>query len=172
MMVKYELDKLELPYTLIELGEVQITGVVSQEKLQALKFALVEIGLDLIDDKKTQLIEKIKNVITEMIHYDDELPRTNFSDYLSDKLHLDYPYMSNVFSQTKGITIEQYIMVHRIERVKELLSYDELTITEIAYKMNYSGISHLSNQFKKVTGITPSFYKALKSSNRISLEDL
>jgi AraC-like DNA-binding protein len=93
-----------------------------------------------------------------MIHYDDELPRTNFSDYLSDKLHLDYPYMSNVFSQTKGITIEQYIMVHRIARVKVLLSYDELTITKIAYKMNYSGISHLSNQFKKVTGITPSFY--------------
>ena len=172
MMVKYELDKLELKYTIVELGEVHIVGNMSPEKLKQFKLALIEMGLDLIDDKKTQLVEKIKNVVIEMIHYAEELPRTNFSDYLSEKLNMDYTYMSNVFSQTKGITIEQYIMVHRIEKVKELLIYDELTIKEIAYKMNYSGTSHLSNQFKKVTGITPSFFKAMKTFRRTGLEEL
>jgi len=113
MMVKYELDKLELKYTIVELGEVHIVGNMSPEKINQFKLALLEMGLDLIDDKKVQLVEKIKNVVIEMIHYAEELPRTNFSDYLSEKLNMDYTYMSNVFSQTKGITIEQYIMVHR-----------------------------------------------------------
>jgi AraC-like DNA-binding protein len=125
-----------------------------------------------MDDKKAMLIEKIKNVVIEMVHYADELPKTKFSHYLSDKLKVDYTTMSNIFSQTKGITIEHYIMLHKIEKVKELLIYDELNLTEIADKMHYSSISHLSNQFKKITGLTPTFFKNMKLRRRQSLEDL
>lgn len=172
MMVKSELDKLGLKYTVIELGEVQIIGALTQKKYDQLKLALNESGLDLIEDKKAQLIEKIKNVVVEMVHYTVELPRTNFSDYLSEKLNMDYTSMSNIFSQTKGITIEHFIMIHKIEKVKELLIYDELSIKEIAFKMHYSGTSHLSNQFKKVTGLTPTFFKTMKTNRRKGLEEL
>ena len=172
MMVKSELDKLGLQYTVVELGEIHIIGTISKEKINELGIALIEIGLELLDNKKTQLVEKIKNVVIEMVHYADELPRTNFSDYLSEKLQMDYTTMSNIFSQIKGITIEHYIVIHKIEKVKELLIYDELSIKEIAFKMNYSGSSHLSNQFKKVTGLTPTFFKTMKNYRRNGLEDL
>ena len=172
MMVKSELDKLGLTYTVVELGEVHIVGTISKEKSDELELALNEIGLELLDNKKTQLVEKIKNVVIEMVHYADELPRTNFSDYLTEKLNMDYTTMSNIFSQTKGITIEHFIVIHKIEKVKELLIYDELSIKEIAFKMNYSGSSHLSNQFKKVTGLTPTFFKSMKTFRRKGLEDL
>ncbi|MEJ7677385.1 MAG: AraC family transcriptional regulator [Segetibacter sp.] len=124
-----------------------------------MKIALFKSGLELTDDKTIILFEKIKNVIIEMIHYADELPPTNFSDYLSEKLNYNYTYLSNLFSEIKGITIEHYIIAHKIERAKELLIYEGLTLTEIAYKLHYSSVAHLSNQFKKVTGLTPSFLK-------------
>ncbi|MBC7523375.1 MAG: AraC family transcriptional regulator [Flavobacterium sp.] len=172
MMVKQELEKLGIEYTIVELGEITIVGVLSKDKTSQLEVALNEIGLEILDNKKTQLVEKIKNIVIEMIHYAEELPRTNFSDYLSEKLNMDYTNMSNVFSRTKGITIEHFIVLHKIERVKELLIYDELSIKEIAFKMNYSGSSHLSNQFKKVTGLTPTFFKTMKTFRRNGLEDL
>lgn len=172
LMVKSELEKLSIPYTMVELGEVEITGQLSQKKHDMLKLALHESGLELMDDKKAVLIEKIKNVVVEMVHYADELPKSNFSDYLSEKLNIDYTYLSNIFSQTKGITIEHYILLHKIEKVKELLIYDELSIKEIANKLNYSSSAHLSNQFKKVTGLTPTFFKGLKTFKRRGLEDL
>jgi len=171
-MVKSELEKLNIKYSLVELGEVEITEVLDQNKFLSLKTALHESGLELMDDKKAMLIEKIKNVVIEMVHYADELPKTKFSHYLSDKLKVDYTTMSNIFSQTKGITIEHYIMLHKIEKVKELLIYDKLNLTEIADKMHYSSISHLSNQFKKITGLTPTFFKNMKLRRRQSLEDL
>ena len=172
MMVKSELQKLGLKYNHIELGEVEIIGKLSVQKHDRLKAALHKSGLELMDDKKAILVEKIKNVIVEMVHYSDEIPKTNFSEYLSEKLNQDYTQMSTIFSQTKGITIEHYITLHKIEKVKELLIYDELNLSEIAWKMHYSSVSHLSNQFKRVTGLTPTFFKVLKHRRRISLESL
>jgi AraC-like DNA-binding protein len=128
--------------------------------------------LKLLDDKKSILIEKIKNVIIEMVHYADELPKQNFSDYISEKLGYDYTYLANTFSEVKGITIQHYIINHKIEKAKELLLYDELNLTEIAYKLNYSSVAHLSNQFKKVTGLSPSFYKQLGQKRKQNLEDI
>jgi len=129
-------------------------------------------GLIVLDDKKSILIEKIKNVIIEMIHYSESLPKVNYSDHISEKLNQNYTYLSNTFSEVKGITIQQYIIIHKIERVKELLLYDQLTLTEIAYRMQYSSVAHLSNQFKKVTGLSPSFYKDLKEKRMGNLENL
>ena len=172
MMVEATLQKLELSYTFVELGEVHIVGTISEQKYHELELALNEIGLELLDNKKTQLVEKIKHVVVEMVHYKKELPRVNFSDYLTEKLNMDYTTMSTIFSHTKGITIEHFIVINKIEKVKELLTYNELSIKEIACKMNYSGTSHLSNQFKKVTGLTPTYYKAMKDFNRKGLEEL
>lgn len=171
-MVKSELDKLDIRYGIVELGEVEILDELSESEHDQLKEALHMSGLELMDDKQAMLIEKIKNVVVEMVHYSYELPLMNFSDYLSEKLGLDYTSMANIFSQTKGITIEHYIILHKIEKVKELLIYDELSIKEIAYRLNYSSSAHLSNQFKKVTGLTPTFFKGLKSFKRTSLEDI
>jgi AraC-like DNA-binding protein len=126
----------------------------------------------LMDDKKSVLIEKIKDVVIEMVHYEDELPRVNFSDYLTEKLGYNYTYLANLFSETEGTTIEHFIIMHKIERVKELIIYDELNLTEIAWKLHYSSVSHLSNQFKKITGLTPSFFKSLKNKKRSNLENL
>lgn len=142
---------------------------VEREKLRKI---LLKSGLELMDDKKAMLIEKIKNVIIEMVHYTDELPKVNYSEYISEKLGLDYTHISKIFSEVKGITIEQFIIAHKIERVKELLLYDELNLTQISYIMNYSSVSHLSKQFKKVTGLTPSFFKQLKDKKRIALENV
>jgi AraC-like DNA-binding protein len=125
-----------------------------------------------MDDKKSVLIEKIKNVITEMIHHSEEVPKVNYSDFISEKLDYDYTYLSNLFSEVKGITIQQFIIVHKIERVKELLFYGELNLTEISYKLHYSSVAHLSNQFKKVTGLSPSAYKQLKDKRRLPLEEI
>jgi AraC-like DNA-binding protein len=125
-----------------------------------------------MDDKKAVLIERIINVITEMIHYSDELPKVNYSDYISEKLDYDYTYLSNLFTEVRGITIQQFIIIHKIERAKELLLYDELNLTEISYKLHYSSVAHLSNQFKKVTGLTPSHFKQLKDKRRQSLDEI
>jgi AraC-like DNA-binding protein len=151
---------------------VEISEMLTPNKQEDLKIALLKFGLELMEDKKSMLIEKIKNIIVEMIHYTDESPTINFSYYLSEKLGYDYNYLSNLFSEVKGTTIEHYIISHKIERAKELLIYNELTLTEIAYKLHYSSVSHLSNQFKKITGLTPSFFKAMKNKRLIAHENL
>ena len=172
MMVKEELKKLGLHYVLVDLGEVEIMEDISHEMREQLKIALLLTGLELIDDKKAVLIGKIKSVIVEMVHYLDDSPKMVFSDYISQKLHHDYTYMANLFSEVQGTTIEQYIIAHKIERIKELIIYDELNITQIAMKMNYSSVAHLSNQFKKVTGLTPSHFKKMKDKRRNPIEDI
>jgi len=172
MVVKSELDKLGLHYLKVELGEVNVRENLTDEQRSQLKAGLMKSGLELMDDKKAILIEKIKNLVVEMVHYSEEVPKMNFSDFLSEKLNLDYTYLANLFSEVTGLTIEQYIIAHKIERVKELLIYDELTLTEISYRLNYSSVAHLSNQFKKVTGLTPSFFKQLKYNKRIPLENV
>ena len=172
MLVKEELKKLGIKYVAVELGMVEILEDLTQEQREQLKVNLHKSGLELLDNKKIILIEKIKNVITEMIHYSDELPKVNYSEYISEKLGYDYTYLANTFSEVKGITIQQFIINHKIERVKELLLYDELNLTEISYKLNYSSVAHLSNQFKKVTGLSPSFYKQLGQKRKNNLENL
>jgi AraC-like DNA-binding protein len=172
MVVKSELEKLGLEYGVVDLGEVEVKGEISAEQRSVLRLALLKSGLELMDDKKAILIEKIKNVIIEMVHYADEVPRTKNSEYISEKLGLDYTYLANTFSETTGITIEHFIIAHKIERVKEFLLYDELNLTEISYKLNYSSVAHLSNQFKKITGLTPSFFKKLKRKRLTTLEDV
>ena len=163
MIVKDELAKLGLHYVIVDLGMVDILEDISLKQRELLKTRLLTSGLELMDDKKSILIERIKNVIVEMIHYSDELPKTNYSDYT---------YLSNIFSEVKGITIQQYIIMHKIEKVKELLLYDELNLTEISYKLNYSSVAHLSAQFKKVTGLSPTFFKQLKLKRMNNLENL
>lgn len=172
MMVKEELKKLGLHYVVVDLGAVEIMEDITPEQHELLKINLLKSGLELLDDKKSILIEKIKNLITEMIHYSDDLPDVNYSDYISEKLKYDYTYLANIFSEVKGITIQQYIIIHKIEKVKELLLYDELNLTEISYKLHYSSVAHLSNQFKKVTGLSPSFFKKLKQKRRNNLENM
>jgi len=172
IMVRDELTKLGIEYAVVELGVVELMQPITQEQHDFLGTALLKFGLELLDDQKSILVEKIKNVIVEMIHYTDEIPLTNFSDYLTEKLDYDYTYLSNLFSEVKGYTIQHYVIIHRIERAKELILYDELNISEISYKLNYSSVAHFSNQFKKVTGLTPSFYKKLKNKRKHNLEEL
>lgn len=172
MMVKEELKKLGLHFVVVDLGMVDVLEDLSQQQHDELKENLLKSGLELLDDKKSILIEKIKNVITEMIHYSDEMPNVNYSDYISEKLHYDYTYLSNLFSEVKGMTIQQFIIINKIEKVKELLLYDELNLTQISYKLNYSSVAHLSNQFKKITGLSPSYFKQLKQKRKGNLENL
>ena len=170
--VKEELKKLGLHFILVDLGEVEIMEKISAEQRRDLILALQAIGLELMDDKRAVLIEKVKNAIIEMVHHSDEIIKVNFSDYLSEKLNHDYTYLANLFSEIQGTTIEHFIISHKVERIKELIIYDELNITEIAWKMNYSSVAHLSNQFKKVTGLSPSHFKQLKDKRRTPIEDL
>ncbi|HTF17748.1 MAG TPA: AraC family transcriptional regulator [Chryseolinea sp.] len=172
LLVNEELKKLGIRPVSIDLGVVEIAEDISNEQRTQLRENLLRSGLALLDDKKSILIERIKNVITEMIHYSDEPPRQNYSEYISEKLNYDYTYLSNIFSETKGITIQQFIIINKIERVKELLLYDELNLTEIADKLHYSSVAHLSNQFKRITGLSPSFYKKLKEKRKGNLENL
>ncbi|WP_051350082.1 helix-turn-helix domain-containing protein [Dyadobacter alkalitolerans] len=172
MMVEEELRKLEIGYSLIDLGMVEIAGEMYPQQREMLKNNLLKSGLELMDDKKSILIEKIKNLIIQMIHHSDELPKINHSDYISKQLGYDYTYLANVFSEVKGITIQQFIIIHKIERVKELILYDELNLTQISYKMNYSSVAYLSHQFKQITGLTPSFYKQLKGKRSGNLENV
>jgi AraC-like DNA-binding protein len=172
MLVKDELKKLGLHYVTVNLGEAEIVEDITAQQREKIRTALLKSGLELMDDKKAILIEKIKNVIIEMIHYADELPKTKFSDYLHEKLGYDYTYLSNLFSETEATTIEHFIIVHKIEKVKELILYDELNLTEIAWKLHYSSVAHLSNQFKKITGLSPSYFGSLKHKRRTTLENL
>ncbi len=166
MVVRHELEKLELYCISVDSGEAEILGPLSVDQMKDFKIALLNAGLELIEDKKIILIEKIKSVVLEMIDNSDRPLRTNFSDYLSAKLKLDYTYLANIFSVMQGITIEHFIIDNKIRRVKELICYNELNLTEISWKLNYSSVAHLSTQFKKVTGITPSRFKYI-DGNRV-----
>ena len=170
--VRDELKKLGLHFIVVDLGEVEIMENLTFDKREMLKRGLLDSGLELMDDKKAILIEKIKNIIIEMIHHSEEIIKVNFSDFLSDKLNHNYTYLANLFSEVQGTTIEQYIISNKVERIKELMIYDEHNITEIAWKMGYSSVAHLSSQFKKVTGLSPSHFKKMKDKRRNSIEDI
>ncbi len=170
--VKEELKKLGLHIILVDLGEVDVMEDITTDQREQLKQALLVSGLELMDDKKAIMIEKIKNIIVEMVHHTDDGMKVNFSNFLSEKLDHNYTYLANLFSEVQGTTIEQFIILHKIERIKELIIYDELNITEIAWKMNYSSVAHLSNQFKKVTGLSPSHFKQLKDKRRSPIEEI
>jgi len=169
--VKSELDKLGLHHTRIELGETEIMEELSPEQRSMLSDSLKDIGLELLEDKKNIMVERIKTIIIELVHFNEDQIKTNLSDYLSEKLNHNYTYLSNLFSEIKGTTIEKFYLANKIERVKELLVYDELNLTEIAWKLHYSSVAHLSNQFKKMTGLTPSHFKNLRNKNRTGSEN-
>jgi AraC-like DNA-binding protein len=171
MMVKEELKKLGINYVVVDLGLVEVLEDITEKQREQLSKNLLKSGLELLEDKKSILIEKIKNVIIEMIHYSDDLPKVNYSDFISEKLGYDYTYLANTFSEVKGMTIQQFIIIHKIEKVKELILYDELSLAEISYRLHYSSPAHLSNQFKKITGLTPSFYKKMKQKRDKNLEN-
>lgn len=172
MVVKDELSKLGLHYTTVELGEAETLENMSVDQQDQFKAALLKSGLELMDDKKSVLIQKIKTVIIELIHYSEEPLTIKFSEYLSQKLNHDYTYLANLFSEVQGTTIEKFFITHKIERVKELLVYDELNLTQIAFQMHYSSVAHLSTQFKKITGLTPSHFKHLRIKRRSMLDNV
>jgi AraC-like DNA-binding protein len=172
LVVKSELEKLGLHYIDVKIGEADIIENILPEQLERLDISLRKSGLLLMDNKKSILVEKIKNAIIELVHYSEEQIRVNLSNYLSEKLNYDYTYLASLFSEVKGITIEKFYLTHKIEKVKELIVYDELNLTEIAFKMHYSSVAHLSNQFKKFTGLTPSHFKKLKNKRRSTLENV
>lgn len=172
MVVSDVLECLQIKNAFVDLGTIEVFGDITSTQIEELALNLRLSGLELMEDKKSILVEKIKNVIVELIHYSDELPKINYSELISEKLDYDYTYLSNIFTEVKGITIQQYIILHRIERVKELLLYNELNLSQIAHKLHYSSVAHLSNQFKKVTGLSPSYYKHLKEKRTNNLENL
>jgi AraC-like DNA-binding protein len=172
MVVKAAAEELNIPYSAVDLGFIEIDQKLSDSIFEKFKAKLLKSGLEILDDKKSILIEKIKNVVIEMVHYADEFPKVNFSTYLSEKLGYDYTYLSNLFTEVKGTTIQEFIILHKIEKAKELIMYNEMSIADIAYTLNYSSAAHFSTQFKKVTGLTPSFFKKLKKQREADLEDL
>jgi len=172
MAVKEALKNLGLHFIVVDLGEVEVMEELTMQQRSALKESLLDSGLELMDDKRAVLIEKIKNAIVELVHHTDEMIKVNFSEFLSERLNHDYTYLANLFSEVQGTTIEQFIISHKIERIKELIIYGELNITEIAWKMNYSSVAHLSNQFKKMTGLTPSHFKQMKEKRRSPIEEI
>ena len=172
MVVKSELKKLGLHFINVELGEADVMEEITSEQLEKLGIALKKTGLELMDDKKNMLVEKMKMIIIELVHYSEDQIKVNLSDYLTEKLNHNYTYLANLFSEVKGTTIEQFYLSHKIEKVKELLVYDELNLSEIAFKLHYSSVAHLSNQFKKMTGLTPSHFKQLKNKRRSTLSNI
>lgn len=172
MVVKSELEKLGFHPTNVSLGEVTLDQELSAEEKDNISKTLTPLGFSLIDDKKSRLIERIKNLIVELVHQHNSELNTNLSDYLSSQLHHDYHYLTNLFSEVEGNTIEKYFIAQKIERVKELLVYDELSLSEIAFQLNYSSVAHLSNQFKKVTGLTPSYFKNIRIEKRKPLDEV
>ncbi len=172
MVVKAEFGKMGVTSLDVQLGEVTLSHPLSDEQRQQLSDALQSLGFSLIDNKRARLIEQIKTAIIELVHYNDNNLKVNLSDYLNDKIKHDYNYISNLFSEVEGVTIEKYFIAQKIEKVKELLVYDELTLNEIAYKLNYSSVAHLSAQFKKVTGLTPSYFRQIRVNKRKPLDQI
>jgi len=172
IIVRAELEKLGLHTLSVELGEVEIKENISAQKLDQLNAALKTSNLELLDDKRSIIVEKIRKIIVEMVHYSDEFPKINFSDYLSEKLNEHYTTLSHLFSEVRGITIEHYIIAQKIEKAKELITYGEHTLSEIAFKLQYSSVAHLSAQFKKTTGLTPSHFKNMREKKRIPIGTL
>lgn len=173
LVVQAELEKLGLQPVAVELGEVTLAGkTISNTQKEALKTALEGVGFELMDDKKSRTIEKIKSVIIDAIHHSDEPTHQKFSQLITDALHYDYPYLSRLFTEVEGITIEHYIIQQKIEKVKEYLIYDELSLSQIAFNMGYSSTAHLSTQFKKVTGLTPTQFKAIQHKSRKPLDEI
>lgn len=171
MALKQLLKELGISYNHIELGAIILNEKLSKDKLEALSEGLNTLGLALIDDRRSRIIEKIKTTIINLMHEDnEEKPNQNISSILSKELNYDYNYLSNLFSESEGITIEKFAIAQRIDRVKELLVYDELTLSEIASKLGYTSTAHLSNQFKKITGLTPSYFKKIKQQKEDYLE--
>ncbi len=172
MAVKAQLENKGLHPLSVTLGEAEIEEDLSKDQLQQLDISLKTLGFELIDDKKSQTIEKIKTAIVTLVHYSDNDTKLNLSAFISSKIHQDYNYLSSLFSDVEGTTIEKYYINQRIEKVKELLVYDELSLSEIAHRLNYSSVAYLSNQFKKITGFTPSYFKSLKEHKRKNIEEL
>jgi AraC-like DNA-binding protein len=172
MVVKSELEKLGLHHRPVELGEVEIMEDLSPQQRNQLNIGLKNAGLELMEDKRSMLVERIKIHIIELLDNQDEQIKVNLSDYLSGKLNHNYTYLANLFSEVKGTTIEKFYLNHKIEKVKELLVYDELNLTEIADKLHYSNVAHLSNQFKKMTGLTPSHFKNLRQKKHSILGNM
>lgn len=172
IMIQQELKRLGVKHAIVELGIVEINGEITPQKFEQIKLNLNKLGFELLEDNKSIIIEKVKTLIIDFIHYSDNLPTTNYSEYISENLNLDYTYISNIFSEVKGMTIQQFIINNRIERAKELLMYNQLNLTEISHKLHYSSVAHLSNQFKKVTGLTPTEFKQLKKKKRIPHENI
>ncbi|MEO7976023.1 helix-turn-helix domain-containing protein [Flavobacterium sp.] len=172
MVVKSEFEKLGLQTISVELGEVELKYSLSEDQKKELLTHLHALGFDLIDDKKSKTIERIKTLIIDLVHHKNNELKTNLSDYLSDNINQDYNALSNLFSEIENTTIEKYFISQKIEKVKELLIYNELSLSEIADMMNYSNVAHLSNQFKKTTGFTPTYFKQLKDKKRIQIENL
>lgn len=172
MVVKEQLENLGFQTLTVELGEVTLENDISESEKQYINKALQKYGFFLIDDKKSTLIERIKNLIVELVHQNNSNLKITLSDHLSENMHHDYNYLSNLFSEVEGTTIEKYFIAQKIEKVKELLVYDELSLSEIAYRLNYSSVAYLSSQFKKVTGLTPSHFKNIRGSKRIPLDEV
>lgn len=172
IVVEEILKEMQLKYSTVELGFVELTDEISLLQRLEFKAKLRGSGLDLLDDRKNILIERIKNVIINLIHNSDALPKVNYCEYISRQLGYDYTYLANIFSEVKGITIKQFIINNKIERVKELLLFDDYTLKEISYQLNYSSVAHLSSQFKKTTGLTPTYYRQIKDFKSLVLEKL
>jgi AraC-like DNA-binding protein len=172
LIVKEILDNLKIDYTTIELGMVECKDKIDADTLSYFDKAIRVYGLEVLDDSKAILVDRIKSLIIELVHYTDEMPNVKYSVFISEHLGYNYTYLASLFSEVKGVTIEQFIISHKIERVKELIIYNELSLTEISYLLNYSSVAHLSKQFTKVTGLTPTFFKQLKVKKRTNLEDI
>lgn len=172
MIVKSILDGLAIKYRGVSIGEIDIYNILTPDVYLELRKALLMKGLELIDDKKVSMVERIKSIVLEMIRAQDTYPKFNFSDYIAEKMNYDYTYLANLFSEVTGITIEYFVIAHKVERVKELLVYEGLNLAEISYKLDYSSVAHLSRQFKKVTGLTPSFFRQIKRTRRESNEEV
>lgn len=165
MIVDQQLNRLSIHNAIVKLGEIDLLEEISIVQLEGLRTCLSKFGLVILDDKKSLLVEKIKKVIIELVHYKEDTLNMNFSEYLSKMLNYEYTFLANLFSEVEGVNVEHYLITHKIERVKELLVYDKLTLTDISYRMNYSSVAHLCNQFKKITGLTPSYYKKSMESD-------
>jgi YesN/AraC family two-component response regulator len=172
MIVKQELQRLKIPFLSIDLGTVELAKAITLEQHDELQISMHKYGLELLDDKKTIIVEQVKCLIIEMVHYSEEVPSLNTSRFISEKLGYNYTYLSNLFSEVKGMTIQHFIILQKIERAKELLLYNDITLTEIAHLLKYSSVAYLSNQFKKVTGLSPSFFRGLKNARREGIDQV